>query len=286
MLVTVSDSVTSFSSRLRRRFTTLKAENKGGLAVYVTASDPDLSTSLTILKALPRAGASFIELGIPFSDPMADGPVIQAATQRALRVGGSLALTLEMVRIFRVEDMETPLVLMGYYNPIYTYGLKRFAAAAAVSGVDGCIVVDLPPEEADELAELLRFEGIDFIFLATPTTDYKRLPIVLRKASGFIYYVSIAGITGTTSAISQTIARAVLNLRNWTELPIAVGFGFNTPEQIAAIVKVADAVVVGSAVIRHIAANLDVNGKPKPALVNEVLTFVSTLAKFCDGQSV
>ncbi len=271
----------SASVRLERRFAALQTEQRGGLVVYIMAADPDPDTSLAILKGLPRMGVDVIELGVPFSDPMADGPVIQAASQRALKAGGSLSRTLAMARAFRTEDNTTPLVLMGYYNPIYIYGPERFAADAAAAGVDGCIVVDLPPEEANELAGILKARNIDFIFLATPTTDCARLPVVLEKASGFIYYVSITGITGTTSATRQAIGQAVLRLRHQTELPIAVGFGIKTPEQVTAVADIADAAVVGSAVVQHIAAGLDVAGQPRPGLVEEVLSFVNTLASAC-----
>ncbi|KAF0119350.1 MAG: tryptophan synthase alpha chain [Rhodospirillaceae bacterium] len=275
------DEAPAASIRLAHRFAALRAERRGGLVVYLTATDPDPETSLALLKGLPRAGVDVIELGMPFSDPMADGPVIQSASSRALKAGGSLAQTLAMVRAFRAEDDATPLVLMGYYNPIYSHGPERFATDAAAAGVDGCIVVDLPPEEADELAGHLKSRHIDFIFLATPTTDCARLPIVLEKASGFIYYVSIAGITGTASATQQAIAQAALRLRHQTSLPIAVGFGLNTPEQVAAVAGVADAAVVGSAVVRRLAAGLDAQGQARPGLVEDVLSFVHTLAAAC-----
>lgn len=264
--------------RLTRRFAALRAENRGGLVVYVTASDPDPATSLALVQGLPGAGADIIELGMPFSDPMADGPAIQLASQRALRAGGSLQATLEMAREFRKDDQETPLVLMGYFNPIYIYGVHRFAEEAAAAGVDGLIVVDLPPEEADELLEPLAAHGIAFIFLTAPTTDEARMPTVLRKAGGFVYHVSIAGITGAASATQNAIDQAVARLRRHTDLPIAVGFGITNPEQAAGVARVADAAVVGSAVVSRIKDGLDDTGQATPGLVEKTLRFVGELA--------
>ncbi len=266
------------SSRLQEIFATLRAENKGGLVVYVMAADPDVETSLAILRGLPRMGVDVIELGVPFSDPLADGPIIQRASQRALKAGGSLVRTLELARLFRTENNTTPLILMGYYNPIYVYGPERFAKAAAAVGIDGCIIVDLPPEEADEVIEFLKPRGIDFIFLATPTTDCARLHFILEKSYSFLYYVSLTGTTGSPSATQQAITQAIRRLRQKTELPLAVGFGIRTPEQVAAGARVADAVVVGSAVVQRIADGLDTNGRQKPGLVKEVFSWIKELA--------
>ncbi len=266
------------SSRLQHTFAALLAAKKGGIVVYIMAADPDVETSLAILRSLPRMGVDVIELGVPFSDPLADGPILQRASQRALKAGGSLVRTLEIARLFRTENNTTPLILMGYYNPIYVYGPERFAKAAAAVGIDGCIIVDLPPEEADEVREFLKPRGIDFIVLATPTTDSARVPFLLEKSSGFIYYVSVTGTTGTISATQQAITQAIIRLRHQTERPIAVGFGIMTPEQVAAGASVADAVVVGSAVIQRIADCLDTNGRPRPGLVEDVLSFIKELA--------
>ncbi|MBF0391572.1 MAG: tryptophan synthase subunit alpha, partial [Alphaproteobacteria bacterium] len=236
------------SARLSARFAKLKAEGRAGLVTFVTAGDPDAATSFEILRGLPAAGADIIELGMPFTDPMADGPAIQLASQRALKGGATMSRTLDMVRRFRESDSDTPIVLMGYFNPVYARGPARFAAEAAEAGVDALILVDLPPEEADELLEPLTAHGIDFVFLTAPTTDAARLPVVLKKASGFVYYVSITGITGTASASAEGVGEAVERLRRHTTVPVAVGFGIRTPEQAAGMARVADAVVVGSAV--------------------------------------
>lgn len=265
-------------SRIPARFAKLKAEGRGGLVTFIAAGDPDLATAQGILDGLPEAGADLIELGMPFTDPAADGPAIQAASLRALKAGTTLNKTLEMVRAFRRKDGETPLVLMGYYNPIYAHGVEAFCQEAAEAGVDGLIVVDLPPEEAEELSAPARRRGIDFIFLTAPTTDDQRLPYVLSHASGFVYYVSITGITGTASASQQAIATAVTRLRRHTALPVAVGFGLNTPQAVADAAGKADAAVVGSAIVRKIAEGLDADGKPRPGLTAEVLAFVRELA--------
>ncbi|MCZ6483987.1 MAG: tryptophan synthase subunit alpha, partial [Alphaproteobacteria bacterium] len=241
------------ADRIAERFAGLRAEGRAGFVTFVTAGDPDFETSLAIVKGLPAAGADLIELGMPFSDPMADGPAIQASSQRALKAGGSLKRTLELVGAFRDGDDGTPVVLMGYYNPIYIYGVERFIDDALAAGVDGLIVVDLPPEEDEELCLPALEAGLHFIRLATPTTDEKRLPKVLTNTSGFIYFVSITGITGTKSVDSEAVAGAVSRLRESTGLPIAVGFGIKTPEQAAAIARVADAAVVGSALVNRIA---------------------------------
>lgn len=266
------------SGRINRRFARLKQEGRAGLVTFVTAGDPDHETSLAILKGLPAAGADVIELGMPFTDPMADGPAIQAAGLRALNKGARMTRTLDMVRDFRAQDDETPIVLMGYYNPIYSYGVDKFLADARTAGVDGLIVVDLPPEEDRELCEPALAAGVNFIRLTTPTTDDARLPAVLANTSGFVYYVSVTGITGAASASSTAIDEAVTRLRRHTDLPLAVGFGISTPEAAAAVARVADAAVVGSAIVRKIETGLDGDGKPGATLVADVLSFVSSLA--------
>lgn len=237
------------TSRLENCFAALKQQNRPALVSYLTAGDPDADTSRRLLHGLPKAGVDIIELGMPFSDPMADGPAIQKAALRALENGQTQAKTLEMVRQFREQNSTTPIVLMGYYNPIYCYGVERFLTDAAKAGVDGLIVVDLPPEHDEELCQPAAQHGIDFIRLATPTTDAKRLPKVLANASGFIYYVSVAGVTGGSAPTPERLEGAVAGLREHTELPIAVGFGIRTAEQAAAIGRYSDAVVVGSALV-------------------------------------
>ncbi len=258
--------------RIARRFAGLKAAGRGGLITFVTAGDPDADTSLTLLRGLPGAGADLIEIGMPFSDPMADGPAIQASSLRALKAGMTLERTLELVRRFRAGDGETPLVLMGYYNPIYQYGVTRFLDDFKAAGADGLIVVDLPPEEDEELCVPALEAGVNFIRLATPTTDDRRLPMVLRNTSGFVYYVSIAGITGTRSAPETEVRDAMTRLKRHTGLPVAVGFGIKTPEQAAAIAAVADAAVVGSALVSRVAESA-ANGA-----VEDVLGLVRRLA--------
>ncbi|MGH6945689.1 MAG: tryptophan synthase subunit alpha [Kiloniellales bacterium] len=265
------------ASRLERRFAALKAEGRGGLVTFVTGGDPDYDTALAIVQGLPAAGADVIEIGMPFSDPMADGPAIQASSLRALKGGMTLKKTLELVRTFREGDAETPVVLMGYYNPIYSYGNERFLKDALAAGVDGLIIVDLPPEEDDELCLPARAAGLHWIRLATPTTDEKRLPAVLANTSGFIYYVSILGITGTRSAAAAEVAAAVKRLKAHSTLPVAVGFGIRTPQQAAEAAAVADAAVVGSALVEIVKANLDDQGRAKPGLVEKVLGLVSAL---------
>ncbi|ASG21690.1 tryptophan synthase subunit alpha [Nitrospirillum viridazoti] len=266
------------NSRIDRRFAALKAEGRAGLVAFITAGDPDHDTCLDLLKGLPGAGADLIELGMPFTDPMADGPAIQASTLRALAAGARMTRTLDLVKAFREGDADTPIILMGYYNPVYAYGVDRFLADAKTAGVDGLIVVDLPPEEDGELCLPAQAAGVNFIRLATPTTDKARLPAVLANTSGFIYYVSIAGITGAGSATSDAIAAAVAHLRSGTDLPVAVGFGITTPQGAADVARVADAAVVGSAIVRRLEANLDADGKAKPGLVPDVLGFVGQLA--------
>ena len=265
-------------SRIADRFEALKAEGRGGLVTFVTAGDPDLDTSREILFGLAAAGADLIELGMPFSDPMADGPAIQAGSLRALKGGMTLKKTLALVAEFRKRDNETPVVLMGYYNPIYIYGTDAFTADAKAAGVDGLIIVDLPPEEVHEIEGPARAAGIDIIYLTAPTSDDARLPVVVARASSFVYYVSITGITGTRSAAIGDIQTAVERIRRHTDLPIGVGFGIKTPEQAAEIASVANAAVVGSALVDIIAANLDAKGKPKTGLAGKLLGLVADLA--------
>ena len=269
---------TDAGSRIERRFAALKAAGRGALVPFVTAGDPDPETSLEIIKGLPGAGADLIEIGMPFSDPMADGPAVQASSLRALKAGMTLAKTLAMVRTFRKDDGDTPVVLMGYYNPIYSYGVERFVADAKVAGVDGLIIVDLPPEEDAELCLPALKAGLHWIRLATPTTDDNRLPTVLNNTSGFVYYVSIMGITGTGAVPTEHVREAVARLRRHTELPIVVGFGIRTPEQAAAIAGTADGAAVGSAIVDAVKAELDGNGKAKPGLAARVLALVESLA--------
>jgi tryptophan synthase alpha chain len=266
------------TSRIERRFASLKAAKRGGLVTFITAGDPNYALSLDLLQRLPAAGADVIELGMPFSDPMADGPAIQASSLRALRTGMSLKKTLKLVTEFRAGDKETPIILMGYYNPIYQYGVPAFLKDAKAAGVDGLIVVDLPPEEDEELCLPALKAGLNFIRLATPTTDDKRLPTVLRNTSGFVYYVSIAGITGTRSAANADVSAAVARLKRHTDLPVAVGFGINTAEQAAAIAKVADAAVVGSALVNRIGAQVGADGMASPQAVTDTLALVRELA--------
>lgn len=267
------------TGRIAARFQALKDEGRGGLVTFLTAGDPDPETARTIVAGLPAAGADLIELGMPFSDPMADGPAIQASSQRALAAGMTLKATLDLVRDFRAGDKETPVVLMGYYNPIYAYGVDAFLSDALDAGADGLIVVDLPPEEDDELCLPACEAGLDWIRLATPTTDDARLPTVLSNASGFVYYVAIMGITGTKSADEEDVRAAVAQLRKHTDLPIGVGFGIKTPEDARAIAGVADAAVVGSAIVNVIREGLDAEGKAGPNLVGDVLGFVESLAQ-------
>ena len=267
------------ASRIDRRFAELRKAARPALVTFVTAGDPDYDTSLAILRALPSAGADIVELGMPFSDPMADGPAIQAAGLRALTGGQTMAKTIDMVRAFRKADRDTPLVLMGYYNPIYTHGNARFLADAKGAGVDGLIVVDLPPEEDEELCLPALAAGLNFVRLATPTTDGRRLPAVLRNTSGFVYYVAITGITGTKAADSLHVAEAVDRIRRHTDLPIVAGFGVSKPEQAAAIGRNADGVVVGSALVRAVEQSLDAKGHATPATVQSVTALVAALAQ-------
>ena len=284
-------------SRIAERFNALKAENKKAFIPFVTAGDPDLAVFAEILARLPGAGADLIEIGMPFSDPMADGPAIERANLRAFAAGITLRKILKLVADFRQKDAATPIILMGYANPIYAYGIEKFVADAKGAGVDGLIVADLPPEEDAELRGPAQRQGIDMIRLVTPTTDEKRLAVILngagavavaplgaeqsrpQKATGFLYYVSVTGITGSKQASADPVRRAVGNIRPHTLLPVAVGFGISTPEQARGIAACADAVVVGSAIVNRIASNLDEKNKAKAGLVKDVLAFVETLAK-------
>ncbi len=266
------------TTRIDRRFAALKQEGRAALVTFTMAGDPDYDTSLAIAKALPKAGADVIELGMPFTDPMADGPAIQAAGVRALKGGQRMTKTLELVREFRKTDDTTPIVLMGYYNPIYIYGVDHFLADAKVAGIDGLIVVDLPPEEDDELCLPTLKTGLNFIRLATPTTDDKRLPAVLNNTSGFVYYVSITGITGSAAPDTTKVNAAVARIKRHTKLPVAVGFGVKTAEQARAIASGADGVVVGSALVDALRASLDKSGKAGPSTVKAVTSLVSALA--------
>ncbi len=265
-------------TRIDRRFAAVKNEGRPALVTFVMAGDPDHETSAAIIKALPKAGADVIEIGMPFSDPMADGPAIQAAGRRALKGGETLRKTLDMVRRFRKEDADTPVVLMGYYNPIYSMGNETFLKAAKEAGVDGLIVVDLPPEADDELCVPAMAHGISFIRLATPTTDDRRLPAVLANTSGFVYYVSILGITGTASPNTNRVAEAVTRIKRHTILPVAVGFGVKTAAQASAIGRGADGVVVGSAIVAAIAESLDSEGRATAGTVGAVTGIVAELA--------
>jgi len=267
-------------SRITRRFAQLKADKRAGLITYVTAGDPDPGVGYEILKGLPAAGADLIELGMPFTDPMADGPSIQLAGQRALKAGMSVDRTFDMVRRFRKEtgDNDTPVLLMGYYNLVYQRGVEKFCKDAADAGVDGFILVDLPPEEADALKPHAAASGLDTVLLTAPTTDDKRLPAVLKYSSGFVYFVSVLGITGMASATEDSVRTHVERIRRHTRLPIGVGFGIKTPDQAAAVARHADAAVVGSAIVDRVKAGLDANGKATPDLVPGVFAYIKTLA--------
>lgn len=270
--------MTKNETRIDRRFAALKAEGRAGLVTFVTAGDPDLETSKAILKGLPGAGADIIEIGMPFSDPMADGPAIQASSLRALKAGHKMRDTLAMVREFREADRDTPIVLMGYYNPIYVYPNEAFLDDAAAAGVDGLIVVDVPPEADAELCLPAIERGLSFIRLVTPTTDDNRLKTVLKNTSGFLYYVSITGITGAASANPDDVEREVARLKRATALPVAVGFGVRTPEQARAMAKGAEAVVVGSALVRAIEDTLTQDGGATGNTVGSVLSLVGRLS--------
>jgi len=273
------------ATRIDRRFAELKTEGRAALVTFLTAGDPDPETSLALVRALPTAGADVIELGMPFTDPMADGPAIQMSSQRALKAGQTLKKTLELVRAFRGSDDATPLVLMGYYNPIYVYGVDRFLRDAKSAGVDGLIIVDLPPEEDGELCLPALKAGLNFIRLATPTTDDKRLPAVLANTSGFVYYVSITGITGAATPDAEKVAAAVARIKRHTKLPVAVGFGVRTAEQAAGIASGADGVVVGSALVSVLKGSLDPNDKATEKTVSGVVDLVAVLARGVRGAS-
>ena len=271
------------TTRIDRRFAELKSEGRSALVTFLTAGDPDRETSLAILKSLPAAGADVIELGMPFSDPMADGPSIQLSSQRALNAGQTMARTLDMVRAFRSTEARLPIVLMGYYNPIYVYGVDRFLRNAKDAGVDGLIVVDLPPEEDTELCLPALAAGLNFIRLATPTTDDKRLPAVLANTSGFVYYVSIAGITGTAMPDVARTAEAVARIKRHCRLPVAVGFGVRTADQAAAIARGADGVVVGSALVNALKETLDESNRATAPTLGAVTGLVAELARGVRG---
>ncbi|MEM7620707.1 MAG: tryptophan synthase subunit alpha [Pseudomonadota bacterium] len=270
--------VTPFTTRIDTCFKTLEKQRRAGLVTFITAGDPDYITSLEILKQLPNAGSDIIELGMPFSDPMADGPAIQLSSQRALQAGQTLKKTLEMVHQFRQTDQSTPIVLMGYYNPIYVYSRKKFLEDACNAGVDGLIIVDLPPEADDELCIPTLHNNMNFIRLTTPTTDKHRLPKVLQNTSGFLYHVSIAGITGTKAPDLKAVKNHVIAIKSHTNLPIAVGFGVKTAEQVREFAQVAEAVVVGSAIVTKLNQSLDSQNKATKQTIPAVTDFVRTLS--------
>jgi tryptophan synthase alpha chain len=265
-------------SRIAARFAELKRAGRGALIPFLEAWDPDQATSQAILRGMPAAGADLIEIGMPFTDPMADGPIIQAAGKRGLQAGVKVRHVLTMVRDFRREDSATPVILMGYLNPILSYGPEKFCIDAAAAGVDGLIIVDLPPEESDMLLPFANANGLDVIRLVAPTTDDKRLPLVMNGSSGFVYYVSITGITGTRSATTEHLARAIPRIRKATDLPIAIGFGVRTPAQAAEASRIADAAVVASALIETLSHHLDEHGHARPDAVATVLDQVRGLA--------
>ncbi|HKO70642.1 MAG TPA: tryptophan synthase subunit alpha [Bradyrhizobium sp.] len=271
------------STRIDARFAELKKQGRSAFITFLMAGDPDPSTSLEIIKALPKAGADIIEIGMPFTDPMADGPAIQAAGLRALKAGMSLKKTLAMVREFRNQDATTPIVLMGYYNPIYIHGVDKFLLDANSAGVDGLIIVDLPPEEDNELCLPAMKAGLNFIRLATPTTDDKRLTAVLANTSGFVYYVSITGITGSASADTAEVGEAVARIKRHTNLPVCVGFGIRTPAAARAIAQSADGAVVGTALVDALRGSLDSEGRATAKTVDAVADLVSSLAQGVRG---
>ena len=271
------------ATRIDQRFAELKQQGRSALVTFIMAGDPDHATSLAILKALPQAGADVIELGVPFTDPMADGPPIQAAGLRALKSGQTLNKTLDLVRGFRRDDNTTPIVLMGYYNPIYVYGVDRFLVDAKQVGVDGLIIVDLPPEEDEELCLPALQAGLNFIRLATPTTDAKRLPAVLANTSGFVYYVSITGITGSAAPDNSRVSEAVARIKRHTTLPVAVGFGVKTASNAREIAAGADGVVVGSALVEAVRTSLDADGNATPRTIKAVADLVGQLAEGVRG---
>jgi len=267
------------TTRIDARFAELKTQGRSAFITFLMAGDPDPKTSLDIIKALPKAGADIIEIGMPFTDPMADGPAIQAAGLRALKAGMTLRKTLELVRGFRKDDVTTPLVLMGYYNPIYIYGVDKFLTDAKAAGVDGLIIVDLPPEEDAELCLPAMKAGLNFIRLATPTTDDKRLPAVLANTSGFVYYVSITGITGSASADTVVVGDAVARIKRHTQLPVCVGFGIRTPEAAGGIARKADGAVVGTALVDALRGSLDAEGRATDKTVDAVADLAAALAQ-------
>jgi tryptophan synthase alpha chain len=271
------------TTRIDARFAEVKKQGRSAFITFLMAGDPDPKTSLDILKALPKAGADIIEIGMPFTDPMADGPAIQAAGLRALKAGMTLRKTLDLVRGFRKENAATPLVLMGYYNPIYIYGVDKFLADAKSAGVDGLIIVDLPPEEDAELCLPAMKAGLNFIRLATPTTDDKRLPAVLANTSGFVYYVSITGITGSASADTAAVGDAVARIKRHTQLPVCVGFGIRTPEAAGGIARKADGAVVGTALVDALRGSLDAEGHATAKIVNAVADLAASLAQGVRG---
>jgi len=271
------------TTRIDARFAELKKQDRAAFITFLMAGDPDPATSLAIIKALPKAGADIIEIGMPFTDPMADGPAIQAAGLRALKAGMTLKKTLAMVREFRTGDAATPLVLMGYYNPIYIYGVDKFLVDAKSAGVDGLIIVDLPPEEDTELCLPAMRAGLNFIRLATPTTDDKRLPAVLANTSGFVYYVSITGITGSASADTAVVGQAVARIKRHTQLPVCVGFGIRTPEAARGIAQRADGAVVGTALVDALRGSLDAEGRATAATVGAVADLTTSLAQGVRG---
>ena len=271
------------TTRIDARFAELKREGRSAFITFLMAGDPDIDTSLAIIKALPKAGADVIEIGMPFTDPMADGPAIQAAGMRALKAGMTLKKTLALVRDFRVDDDATPIVLMGYYNPIYIYGVDKFIADAKIAGIDGLILVDLPAEEDDELCVPALAAGLNFIRLATPTTDDKRLPAVLANTSGFVYYVSITGITGSAAADIAAVTEAVARIKRHTRLPVCVGFGIRTPEAARAIAENADGAVVGTALVDALCGSLDAEGRATAKTVGAVADLVASLAQGVRG---
>jgi tryptophan synthase alpha chain len=271
------------TTRIDARFAQIKQEGRSAFVTFVMAGDPDPQTSLAIVKALPQAGADVIELGMPFTDPMADGPSIQAAGLRALKAGMTLRKTLALVKSFRETDNATPIVLMGYYNPIYIYGVDKFLVDAKASGVDGLIIVDLPPEEDTELCVPALKAGLNFIRLATPTTDDKRLPAVLANTSGFVYYVSITGITGAAAADATMVSGAVARIKRHTSLPVCVGFGIRTPETARAIAENSDGAVVGTALVDALKGSLDAQGQATPKTVSAVADLAAALAQGVRG---
>ena len=271
------------STRIDTRLADLRKQGRAAFVTFLMAGDPDPATSLAIIKALPQAGAKIIEIGMPFTDPMADGPAIQAAGLRALKGGMTLHKTLDLVRGFRKDDDATPIVLMGYYNPIYIYGVEAFLADAKTAGVDGLIIVDLPPEEDDELCLPAMKAGLNFIRLATPTTDDKRLPAVLANTSGFVYYVSITGITGAAAANATQVGDAVARIKRHTKLPVCVGFGIRTPDAARDIARAADGAVVGTALVEALAKSLDAEGRATAATVKAVADLTASLAQGVRG---